>query len=275
MVHVGFGTQTSGSIIRPASFCGVVGYKPSFGTLNRTGIKVLSDSLDTLGVITRTVADAAFVAGTLAERADLALASGRKPPVRIGLFRTTRWNLAQPAMREAIDRTMAALAEAGVEVQERPVPDWFEDLYADHDAVMGWEAPRSLAYERHQLADRITETTRRFLDSFAQTTQARYEAAMQALRNRRALLDEILGDCDALLTPAAPGEAPAGLASTGDPVFNKVWTLLHGPCVTVPAGVGPAGLPVGVQVAGRIGEDAGLLAAAAFIEDALAARRGR
>ena len=139
-----------------------------------------------------------------------------------------------------------------------------------HDAVMGWETPRSLAYEYQVLRERISPVTRAFLDQLAKATRGQYEAAMMACERRRQWLDELMADCDALLTPAAPGEAPQGLASTGDPVFNKPWTLLHGPCVAVPAGLGPQGLPVGVQVVGRLGDDAGLLNAAAFVEDSLA-----
>ncbi|TBW41346.1 amidase [Siculibacillus lacustris] len=270
MVHAAFGTQTSGSLIRPASYCGVVGYKPTFGVLNRTAVKVLSDSLDTLGVVTRDVRDAAFVTAALAERPGLAVAERVAPP-RVGLFRTSRWALAEPATRAALDRTVAALAAAGVEVRDVAVPEWFEGLWAAHDAVMGWETPRSLAYERDRLGDRLTAVTRRFLDTLAATTFADYTAARDVARGRRDLLDELLSGCDVLITPAAPGEAPLGLGATGDPVFNKVWTLLHGPCLSLPAGRGPAGLPVGVQIVGRIGADADLLAAAAFIEQALAA----
>jgi len=136
---------------------------------------------------------------------------------------------------------------------------------------MGWETPRSLAFERESLAGQITETTRRLLDRLATTTLAEYDAARRALDRRAELLDRILGGCDVLLTPAAPGEAPLGFSSTGDPIFNKIWTLLHGPCLTLPVLSGPRGLPVGVQIVGRLGEDAALLRAASFIEDALAA----
>ncbi|WP_206682791.1 amidase [Chthonobacter albigriseus] len=268
MVHVAFGTQTSGSIIRPASYCGVVGYKPSFGTLNRTAVKVLSDSLDTIGVVTRTVGDAATVVAALAENP--ALAKGSAPAnLRIGVFATSRWAEAEPATRQALDRAAAAAQAGGAKVRPAEVPDWFEDLYAGHDAVMGWETPRSLAYERKVLTDKLAAETRRFLDVLARTTRAEYDAALEALVDRASLLDSLLGDADVLITPAAPGEAPAGLQATGNPVFNKVWTLLHGPCITVPTGVGPGGLPVGVQVVGRLGRDAETLAAAAFLERAL------
>ncbi len=269
MAHVGFGTQTAGSILRPSSYCGVVGYKPSFGTLNRAGMKPLSDSLDHLGLITRDVRDAAFVAAALAERPALAEGSAGTAP-RIGLFRTSRWAQAEPATREAIHRAAAAIEAAGGTVRELAIPESFERLYALFDAVMGWETPRTLAYERHVLGERISPVTRGFIDTLSRATRAEYDAALAVLKRREAIVEELLDGCDVLVTPAAPGEAPEGSA-TGDPVFNKVWTLLHVPALAVPAGRGPLGLPVGVQVVGRIGADADTLAVAAFIEDALAA----
>ncbi|SON53777.1 Glutamyl-tRNA(Gln) amidotransferase subunit A [Hartmannibacter diazotrophicus] len=270
MVKVAFGTQTSGSIIRPASYCGVVGYKPSFGTLNRTAVKALSDSLDTIGVITPTVQDAALATAALSENPALAGLDFPRAP-RLGLFRTSRWGQAEAATREALDNAAEAARAAGATVVAIDVPEDFEAFYAMHDAVMGWETPRCLAFERNQRADVISPITRTFLDTLARTTRADYEAALGALKDRAALLDRLIGSCDGLLTPAAPGEAPHGLGMTGDPVFNKVWTLLHGPCVTVPAGSGPNGLPVGVQLIGRLGEDAALLGLASFVEAALAA----
>lgn len=270
MVQVAFGTQTAGSILRPASYCGVVGYKPSFGTLNRAGMKPLSDSLDHLGLITRDVRDAAFAVAALAENP--ALAKGTVGlGLRVGLFRTSRWAQAEPATRAALVRAAAAIEAAGGTVRELEVPESFEGYFALFDAVMGWETPRTLAYERHVLGARLSPITLGFIETLARATREQYDAALAVLKHREALVEELLDGCDVLITPAAPGEAPAGLGATGDPVFNKVWTLLHVPALSVPAGLGPQGLPVGVQVIGRIGSDAETLAAAAFIEDALKA----
>lgn len=264
MVHAAFGTQTSGSIIRPSSFCGVVGYKPTFGTLPRYQVKALSESLDTIGVMARRVRDAALVTAAIAEMPALAPADRPSSP-RFALFRTSRWEGATAPAREALLR-----ASATVGATEAPVPDWFEDLYACHDAVMGWETPRALAYERGVLAAHLAPITVSFIDSLARATRADYDRALDRLADRAGLLDALIGDADVLITLSAPGEAPAGLGATGDPVFNKVWTLLQGPAVTVPAGVGPNGLPLGVQVIGRLGRDAETLAAAAVLEAALA-----
>lgn len=270
MVQVAFGTQTAGSILRPSSYCGVVGYKPSFGTLNRTGVKPLSDSLDHVGLVTRDVRDAAFAVAALAEKPALAQGTAG-PALRVGLFRTSRWAQAEPATRAALARAAAAIQAAGGTVRELDVPESFEGYYALFDAVMGWETPRTLDYERYQLGERLSPITLDFIETLARATREDYDAALAVLKHREALVEELLDGCDVLITPAAPGEAPAGLGATGDPVFNKVWTLLHVPALAVPAGLGPQGLPVGVQVIGRIGTDAETLAAAAFIEDALKA----
>ncbi|MDQ0467792.1 amidase [Labrys wisconsinensis] len=270
MVPLAFGTQTAGSIVRPASFCGVVGYKPSYGTLERAGIKVLSGSLDTLGVITRDVRDAAHAVAVLARRPALAVPDVALPP-RIGLFRTSRWDMAEAATRQALDRAVAALAARGVAVREVAVPGWFDELFAMQDIVMGWELMQALAHERLVLAERLAPKTLALMAEKEAITLADYDAAVAALAPLQQRFHALIGDLDALLTPAAPGEAPAGLGSTGDAVFNRAWTMLRVPGIAVPAGLGPGGLPVGVQLVGRLGDDARLLAAAAFVEDSLAA----
>ena len=266
-VLMAFGTQTSGSIIRPAAFCGIVGYKPSFGTLDRTGIKVLSGSLDTLGLLTRNVRDAAFCTAILAQRPGLAVPDTVAPP-RVALFETSRWSQAGPGTRLALERAAEALGRQGVAVAKLPVPAWFDAVVAMQDAVMGWEVMQALAYERLVLAGHLTAVTKAFLTVKAEVTLDQFDAAFAALPGTRQQFDALFAEADVLITPAAPDEAPAGMP-TGDPVFNQSWTLLHGPCVTVPAGLGPNGLPVAIQVVGRRGSDARTLAAAAFIEDAL------
>jgi amidase len=149
-------------------------------------------------------------------------------------------------------------------------PPWFDALYDIQDAVMGWEVTRALAYERLHLGDRIAPKTRDLLQTKSVVTLAAYDKALADAAAARATLDTLFGDHDVLLTPSAPGEAPAGLQATGNPIFNRAWTVLHVPCVNVPAGFGPNGLPVGVQIVGRIGADARVLAVASFVEDALA-----
>lgn len=267
MAQVAYGTQTSGSIIRPASYCGVVGYKPSFGTINSTGAKVLAHSLDTIGVITRNVRDAGFASAVLASRPELNVGEASAAP-RIALFRSSNWAQAQSESQAALEFAATKLAAKGAQVSEIATPPHFEQLFAMHDAVMGWEVAHALAFEHRR--SEISDVTRRFLDFKAESTFAQYQQAQAALSEWRRKLQTLMEGFDLILTLAAPGEAPAGLAATGDPAFNQVWTLLHTPCITVPVTRGPKGLPVGIQLVGRIGDDARLLHGAAWVEDHLA-----
>lgn len=273
MAPLAFGTQTSGSTIRPAAFCGIAGYKPSFGLLDRTGVKPLADSLDHLGLLARDTRDLAFFAAVLRKDRGWRVEEGPRRPPRLGLFRSPIWDRASAAQQAAVDGAAEAAARAGAEILPFADPGDFLDLAAAHDVLMRWEIPLALAYERLAKLDQLRPKTRGFVlpdpaPTAAEHQTALIQAAMGRLRWNMALAQS---GVDALLTPPAPGEAPEGLASTGDPAFNRVWTLLYLPCLSVPAGIGPGGLPLGVQLVGRWGEDATLLSAGAFVEDALTA----
>jgi Asp-tRNA(Asn)/Glu-tRNA(Gln) amidotransferase A subunit family amidase len=270
MAPLAFGTQTAGSVIRPASFCGVVGYKPSFGLINRAGVKPLSDSLDTVGVYARTVDDAAFFAGVLTERPVLRhLAVADRAP-RFGLYRTPMWAAAEPAAAAALDEARGALDRAGARVEELAIAPEHEGLTEAQDKIMGFETCRALADERIRHSAELSPRLAQLLDAGMAVGADEYDAARALAETARRSLAGFFGDCDAILTPAAPGEAPAGLGYTGDPLFNRMWTLLGAPCVTVPARWGESGLPTGVQLVGRVGDDVRLMACAAFLERALA-----
>ncbi len=260
------GTQTSGSVIRPAAYCGVVGYKPSYGMLNTTGIKVLSHSLDTLGILARHVGDAALVAGILGGRPDLMPDPQSSSLPHIGIFCSADWHLVQEESQQALVQVAQTLSQRGGRVSDISVPTWFDSLFMLHDAIMGWEVTQSLAYERLVLSAQITAVTRDFLALKATATVDEYRAAQAQWLGGQQALSALFGPCDVLVTPAAPGEAPMGLASTGDPFFNRAWTLLHVPCLTLPVMTGPRGLPVGIQLIGKPGEDRQLLQYAAAIE---------
>jgi Asp-tRNA(Asn)/Glu-tRNA(Gln) amidotransferase A subunit family amidase len=270
MAPLAFGTQTAGSVIRPASFCGCVGYKPSFGLINRAGIKPLADSLDTVGILARTVDDAAFFAGVLTERTALHhLAAPREPP-HFGLYRTPMWDEAEPATAAALDTARAALESAGARVEELASAPDHHGLTAAQDKIMGFETVRALADERIRHSAELSPRLAQLLDAGMAVGAEEYDAARTLTEAARAGLAGFFAGCDAILVPAAPGEAPAGLGYTGDPVFNRMWTLLGVPCVTVPARWGESGLPTGVQLVGRMHDDARLMACAAFLERALA-----
>ncbi|HYH21680.1 MAG TPA: amidase [Azospirillum sp.] len=268
MVPLAFGTQTAGSVIRPASYCGCVGYKPSFGLIDRTGVRPFADSLDTVGVFAATVEDAAFFASVLAGRP--ALRAGDEPfRPRIGLCRTHEWEAAGPATRDALDEAAHRLRAAGIEVRDVTPSERWRGLLEAQKTVMAYEGARSCAPEMLAAPDRLSAKLREILETGAAIAPEDYDAAMVLAAEGRAGFDEALGAMDVLLVPSAPGEAPEGLAATGDPVFSRVWTLLGVPCVNVPGLRGPSGLPVGVQVVGRPGDDRRVLAAAAVVSRAL------
>jgi Asp-tRNA(Asn)/Glu-tRNA(Gln) amidotransferase A subunit family amidase len=270
MIPLGFGTQTAGSVIRPASFCGCVGYKPSFGLINRAGVKPLADSLDTIGFYASTVEDAAFLAGVLSERPALRHLQLPEAPPRFGFYRTPMWDDAEAPTAAALEAARAALERAGAAVRDLAVDPRHRGLTEAQDKIMGFETCRALADERIRHSAELSPRLAQLLDAGMAVGADEYDAARAAAASARAGLAGFFGDCDAILTAAAPGEAPAGLGYTGNPIFNRMWTLLGAPCVAVPALWGAAGLPTAVQLVGRIGDDARLLACAAFLERVLA-----
>ena len=271
MVPLALGTQTAGSVIRPAAYCGVVGFKPSFGVIPRAGVKPLAESLDTIGTMARNVADAAFFAGILGGRPGLREVAMPAAPPRFGFYRTPMWEEAEPSTEAALDHARAALERAGAQIAEIEVPPEHRGLTAAQETIMGFELVRGLAYERLQHSAELSPRLAQLLDAGMTVGPDAYDAACAETAVARARLDGFFGPCDALLAPAAPGEAPAGLGYTGNPVFSRMWTLLGVPCVTLPAIWGASGLPTGIQLIGRPGRDAQLMAAALFAERALAA----
>jgi Asp-tRNA(Asn)/Glu-tRNA(Gln) amidotransferase A subunit family amidase len=263
MVPLAFGTQTAGSLIRPASYCGIFAYKPTFNAISRAGMKPGGDSLDTIGVYGRSVEDVAFFGAALTGRSDLEQKMDRAP--RVGVCRTNEWDRVQPEMRKALEDAGRALG-----AQEFELPSRFKGLRESHTAILWYEVARSLADEFARFPDKLDPALRqRCADGFALDPKD-YLRAQQHAADCRAHLAQALGDYDVLLAPAATGEAPQGLASTGDVALNVVWTLLHTPCVAVPAAKAPSGMPLGLQVIGRIGDDARALACARWISEKLA-----
>ncbi|MBV9014570.1 MAG: amidase [Alphaproteobacteria bacterium] len=270
MVPLAFGSQTAGSTIRPAAYCGCIGYKPTFGMIQRAGVKALADSLDTIGILGRTVDDVAFFTGVITERPALREVRMPATPPRFGRYRTPMWGEAEPSTVAALDRARAALQTAGAWIAEIVVPPEHEILTAAQETIMGFELVRALAYERLNRSAELSPRLAQLIDQGMTVGADTYDAALAEANAARARLDEFFGPCDAMLVPAAPGEAPPGLGYTGDPVFSRMWTLLGVPCLTLPAIWGDSGLPTGVQLVGRIGEDDRLMAAGLFLERALA-----
>jgi Asp-tRNA(Asn)/Glu-tRNA(Gln) amidotransferase A subunit family amidase len=269
MVPIAFGTQTAGSIVRPAAYCGVVGYKPSFGTLHRGGMKVCSESLDTIGLMTRSVADCALAMGAMAGRdfGDPEAKPDRAP--RLGVTLGHDPAAATPETRALLDRAAEAARRAGAEVVPFALPPELTRAAALHGAMMNMETRQGLAWEYAACRPQLSAVLLERLDWAAAQPPALLDKAREAAAEARAAFAAAADGLDAILTPSAPGEAPEGLSYTGDATFNLLWTLLWGPNVTVPVATGPKGLPMGVQLAGRVGEDARVLAVARWVQAAM------
>ena len=269
MVPLAFGTQTAGSVIRPSSYCGVVGYKPSFGLINRSGVKSLSDTLDTVGTIARSVPDAALFAAAVSGRHELIIGKRLDMALRIGICRTYEWKHALPETIAALETAARTLGKNGATITEINLPPTFANLVQAQTDIMFVEEAQSLAYERLAHADALSGSLRAVLDAGCAMQPERYDAAQTLARNCRRTLADVFVECDILLAPSAPGAAPASLEMTGDPVFNRMWTLLRTPCVTLPVAVASNGLPVGLQVIGAFGSDVETLAAAHDVHETL------
>lgn len=260
MVPLALGTQTAASVIRPASFCGVIGWKPAFGAISAQGVRPLAPSLDTVGFFVRELDDV-----PLALRA---LTGARPSPVLLGrprfaLCRSEAWDRAEPSTRASVEGAAARLARSGAEIEELQLPEGLVDAQM---AIMGAEAAWSLRTEPEQ---ELSPRLREFLAAGRAISAQKVRAAQELAARGRDELRSALARVDAIVTPAATGEAPQDLTVTGDPLFSRIWTLLHAPACSLPLLQGQSGLPLGLQLIAA--DDAKLLAAARFAAEQLAA----
>ncbi len=270
MVHGAFGTQTGGSVIRPSSFCGIVGYKPSFGTFGRSGIKFAAECLDTIGLHTRSVEDSALIARALTGQPARAFAAVDSPP-RIGLCRTYLWEGAGPETVQAVEDAASRLAAAGARVQDAELPAGFDAMSGAREAANNYERARGMAWEWNSHRSDISDQLQRAIKAGIEMDYADYTAALVLLEDCRSRMAAVFEGLDVLLTPAAAGEAPVGLESTGHHGFQSIWTMLHTPSITLPTHTGPTGLPVGIQLVAPLRQDDRLLAAAGWVMERLGA----
>jgi Asp-tRNA(Asn)/Glu-tRNA(Gln) amidotransferase A subunit family amidase len=265
-VPVGLGTQTGGSVIRPSAFCGVVGYKPSFGEFSRSGIKLQCHNLDTLGLLCRSVDDIALLRAAIIAMPLRRVDRASSAP-RIGVCRTPAWDKADAATQGLIETAASRLAAAGAGVADAAFAPVFANIHEHHRRIFNYEAAHNYAYEYERHHDQVSQVLRdTVLAPGRELPLAAYVEALETAEAFRAHLDDLFGDFDLLLTPSAAGEAPEGLGSTGDPSFNSIWTLAWTPCITLPAGTGPKSLPLGVQLVGQRFRDEALFDLAAWAE---------
>ena len=268
MMPIAFGTQTAGSVVRPASFCGIAGYKPSYRLIPAVGVKCVAWSLDTMGLFAAGVADVAYAAAAITGR-DLRV--DREPPAApaIALVRSHLWPQASADMQAAVEHAARVAEAAGARVRDLELPPIFEQAVEAQFVVQDYETFRSLAWEFDHQRERLSPLLRKQLEKAASIEADMYDEARRTTRRARQMFANLMADTDVILTPSAPGAAPEGLGSTGNPIFNRLWTLLGAPCVNVPGIADNAGLPLGVQIIGRFARDRVALSAAAFLEAAL------
>ena len=269
------GSQTNGSVIRPAAFCGVVGFKPTHGRIPTDGVMPFAPTLDTLGTFTRSAADAARLTAVLAgepihewwnpaEVEDARRGDGILR-VRLAAVRTAEWSQAEPAMRERFERDLAALADAGAEIAEPALPPGLDECVPVHRTIMQYESNQTLGALIDASPDKVSDTLRDYVRGGAAISNADYEAALRERRRLLAAFTVWAAEFDAIVTPPTTGEAPTP-ETTGDPRFCTRWTLLGAPAVTIPTGLGPNGLPLGLQFVGASGADRRTLRTAAWAE---------
>jgi len=284
MVPLSVGTQTNGSVIRPAAYCGVYGYKPSFARISRHGVLEQSPPLDTIGVFARSLPDLALLADVLM-RFD-AQDSVMKPvaPPRIAdlmvtevpvnphfaFIRSSVWEQVEAVTKDALRE----LIEATNEIQPKAIdivdmPESFDALHEDHRRVMEADLARSFADEYRRGKEQLSDVLRDMIERGQQVSDADYQQALAHMQDYNAFLSEVFEDYDAILTPATPGPAPAGIEATGSPVMNTIWTFCGTPAINLPILQSPEGLPMGVQVIGEKNDDARLFRSTRWLLDVL------
>lgn len=268
LVPLALGTQTLGSIIRPASFCGVVGFKPTYGWFPSAGMKNLAASLDTVGFLSADVATAEQ--GYRALVPDDAAAMPERP--RLLFSREPNWHLAAPDARSTIEQCVTSLRAKGFDIVERAMPDGFSEMTRIANVIHDYEMHRSLAPEMAAGRDRIDAALVARIERAGRWSVADYRDALRITQAQRAAFSALMETYDAVLCLAAGSEAPLGLSSTGDPMMNSAWTALHLPCLTLPVMRGATGLPIGLQIVADRYQDLKLLSIGKRIEDAVISR---
>ena len=276
MVPLSVGTQTGGSVIRPATFCGVTGFKPSFGSVARTGVLNQSHTLDTIGVFGKSVIDVAMLAeclfghdtadpsSSIAARPELlaAAVSERVKPPSIAFVKTPFWSSAETAMQRILEKLATDL---GQQCSQAALPDFFADALPIRALINQVEMAKNLAHYKQRGVERLSMATRQFMAEGEQVFATDYLGALDWREKLNDGLEDIFTSYDVIMTPATTGAAP-GIETTGDPVFNGLWTLCGTPAITLPLCVDQQGMPLGVQLVGKRNNDAQLLSVARWLE---------
>jgi Asp-tRNA(Asn)/Glu-tRNA(Gln) amidotransferase A subunit family amidase len=265
MVPAALGTQTGGSVLRPSSFCGVFGYKPTYNTINKQGVWPAADSIDTIGWLARSVDDIELLTAVLRMEAPRSPRKLEGAP-RIGVWRTDLWDTAQEETETAVEDAAVRLGKAGAMVRDADMPDAFDGLHVIARSTIGfYERAACMAFAWDNAREKLSPQMRRYIENGHKIARDDYVAGLRRLDQCRALLGPVFEQFDVLLVPCVPGEAPTGLGATGDPSMQAIWTALHTPTMTLPTHRGPNNLPVGIQLVAQRYDDDRLFACARWI----------
>ena len=262
-VPLALGTQTAGSIIRPASYCGVVGFKPSFDSYPKAGIHPFAQSLDTLGGFARSVADIALLAGVLGSRE---LGCEARAPAKIAVVKGPAWSQVEQGSRDAIEQCREILGRCGAKLVEVNLSAEFDEINEAQKSIQLHECTQNLSKYYEKTPEKMSHKLREDYEYGLSLDDATMKQAYALVEECKTSIGKLFSDYDLLLTPASSTSAPLAEAGTGDPVFNRMWTAMHLPCISLPF-PGPAGtLPIGIQAVGAYQKDADFLAHAACLE---------
>ncbi len=265
MVPAALGTQTGGSVLRPSSFCGIFGYKPTYNMFNKEGVWPAANSIDTVGWLAGALDDIELLTAVLRMQTPQPPRPLSGPP-RIGVWRTDLWDTAQDESKAAVEGAAARLAAAGAKVRDARMPDAFLGLHVVARSAIGfYERAACMAFFWDHRREQLSPQMQRYIENGHNIPRDDYIAGLRRLDECRVLLASVFEDFDVLLVPCVPGEAPKGLAATGDPSMQAIWTALHTPSMTLPTHRGPNNLPVGIQLVAQRYDDDRLFACARWI----------
>jgi len=265
MAPAALGTQTGGSVLRPSSFCGIFGYKPTYNSFNKASVWPAADSIDTLGWLARSIEDIALLTSVLRMETPQPPRKLSAPP-RIALWRTDLWDAAQDESKAAVMEAAGQLGKAGATVRDIELPDAFAGLHViARSTISFYERAACMAFFWDHHREQLSPQMRRYIENGHKISRDEYVAGLRRIDDCRAALPALFEKFDVLLVPCVPGEAPKGLGATGDPAMQAIWTALHTPTMTLPTHRGPNNLPVGIQLVAPRYEDDRLFACVRWI----------
>jgi Asp-tRNA(Asn)/Glu-tRNA(Gln) amidotransferase A subunit family amidase len=267
MVTAALGTQTGGSILRPSSFCGIFGYKPTYNTINKMGVWPAADSIDTIGWLARSIDDMEMLTAVLRMQAPQPVSKFNGAP-RIGVWRTDLWNTAQAESKTAVEDAAKKLGKVGAAVRDIELPEAFNGLHViARSTIAFYERAACMAFAWDHHREKLSPQMQRYIENGLKISRDEHVAGMKRIDECRVLLGPVFEKYDVLLVPCVPGEAPKGLGATGDPSMQAIWTALHTPTMTLPTHRGPNNLPVGIQLVAQRYDDDRLFACARWVWD--------